>query len=113
MNCRIVDGNHTVHSANLGDEHVQHTVGINRWMFNDISTWRRASAIFSAHSPSSVGTPLVAQSIGDALGGRAQAYDHGEALLQCLDGRRLALLDGAISDAALQNLTDIMDKKIS
>lgn len=43
------------------------------------------------------------------IDGRARAYDHAEALLQRLDGLRLALLDGAISDAALQKLAGDMD----
>lgn len=37
MDCRIVDGNQKAHSANLGGKHVQHTVGTNRWVINDIS----------------------------------------------------------------------------
>ncbi len=65
-----------------------------------------------ASAPSGIGAPLAAQSVRDALDGRAQAYDHGEALLQRLDGLRLALLDGAISDAGLQKLPDAMDKNI-
>lgn len=62
-----------------------------------------------ASAPTGVGALLAAQSVGDALDGRARAYDHAEALLQRLDGFRLALLDGAISDAALQKLAGDMD----
>ena len=38
--------------------------------------------------------------------------DHAEALLERLDGLRLALLDDAISDAALRKLADDINKKI-
>jgi hypothetical protein len=64
-----------------------------------------------ASAPQGVGALLAAQSVGDALDGRAQAYDRAEALLQRLDGLRLALLDGDISDAALQKLAGDMDGK--
>jgi hypothetical protein len=62
-----------------------------------------------ASAPTGVGALLAAQSVGDALDGRARAYDHAEALLKRLDGLRLALLDGAISDVALQKLADDVD----
>jgi hypothetical protein len=62
-----------------------------------------------ASAPTGVGALLATQSVGDALDGRARAYDHAEALIQPLGGLRLALLDGAISDAAPQNLSGVMD----
>lgn len=71
-----------------------------------------ASSATTASAPAGVGALLAAQSVGDALDGRARAFDRAEALLKRLDGLRLALLDGTISDAALKRLaTDLGSEK--
>lgn len=66
-------------------------------------------SLSGAGGVSGVGALLAAQAVGDALDGRAQAYDRAEGLLKRLDGLRLALLDGNISDQALRRLADDMN----
>lgn len=71
-----------------------------------------ASAPSTTSAPAGVGALLAAQAVGDALDGRAQAFDRAEALLKRLDGLRLALLDGTISDTALKRLAaDLQGEK--
>lgn len=58
----------------------------------------------AASGPGSVAALLAVQAAGDALEGRRQAYDRGEAILKRLDALRVALLEGRVDDAALRRL---------
>lgn len=66
-----------------------------------------------ATGPASVAALLAVQAAGDALEGRRQAYDRGEAMLKRLDALRVALLDGRVDDAALQRLAQEMEQRQS
>ena len=63
-----------------------------------------------ASGPGSVAALLAVQASGDALEGRRQAYDRGEALLKRLESLRIALLDGRVDDDALKKLAAEMQQ---
>ncbi len=62
----------------------------------------------AARPPQPVATLLALQSVGDAFGGRRRAVRRGRALLDQLDGLKVALLTGRLPAMALERLRGLI-----